>query len=95
MKQSSKSVWKLVEIVLKFAKYQTWDGCHKIYIIMDEDTATKFKEYEYLLEKPDFNVIRDWFENSCSLRFINAVKSVQPEEDINDGYITLIGQGEI
>lgn len=94
MKQNNKSMWKMVELALKLSKYQTWDGCHKIYVIMDEDTATKFKEFDYVLEEPNLITIQEWFEDSCSLRFIDAVKSVKLGEDSNKGYITLIGQGE-
>jgi hypothetical protein len=36
--------------------------------------------------------LRKWYHDSCGLRFISAVRTV--EGDPNDGFITLIGQGE-
>lgn len=93
MQKKNKSLWKLVEVVIKLAKYQTWDGCHKIYLIMDEETGSKFNDYDYQLEEPNIELLHRWFENSCGLRFIDAVTSVREGQDPNKGYVTLIKQG--
>ena len=38
------------------------------------------------------NTLEDWYANSCGLRFIEAVKTVAG--DPNEGFTTLIGQGD-
>ena len=53
-----------------------FDGCHKIYLIEDEEDKKKFiGENNYL--KEDIYPIEDLekvFANSCPLRFINTCK---------------------
>lgn len=86
--------WEAVEEYLQDALSISWDGCHKIYLAMDEDEHTWFCENyedtrhgspEELLE-----ILREWWDSSCSLRFISAVShnSVDP----NDGFVSLISQ---
>lgn len=90
------------EEYLETAKAIAWDTCHKIYVLMDDAQVEQMREYEYdpLItsdeQTPDemLNTIKDWFNKSCGLRFIEAVSSVPEGEDPNEGYETLIGQGE-
>jgi hypothetical protein len=73
-----------------------FDGCHKIYLAMDEIEADWFREnYDNVLD--DFpeamlTVLGIWWEKSCGLRFISAVR--HNADDPNAGFVTLIGQGE-
>lgn len=90
------------------AKAIAWDTCHKIYVLMDDQEVAKMREYGYgdendpdsLITKDEMNskemfeVVKKWFEQSCSLRFINAVSSVPEGTDPNEGFETLIGQFE-
>lgn len=76
-----------------------WDGCHKTYIAMDQQQHEWFKDsgYEYLdVQSWDtdsvVNQLREWFEQSCFLRFINSVHTTSPNP--NDGYTALISQFE-
>lgn len=93
-------VWDDVEqVLLDGAKGIAFDGCHKIYILMDDEQMAEMKAFGYdplipaegntpeeLLE-----TIRDWYEDSCSLRFVQAVHT--NHEDPNAGFVSLIDQG--
>jgi hypothetical protein len=83
------------------AKAIAWDTCHKIYVLMDDEQVSKMIEYGYeedMIKATDstpkemLNTLEDWYANSCGLRFIEAVKTV--EGDPNKGFTSLIEQGE-
>jgi hypothetical protein len=91
----------LVKEYARNAKGIAWDTCHKIYVLMDDETIDKFREYEYdeivTLEDgatPEemAKTIKEWYRNSCGLKFVQAVST--NHEDPNKGYEVLIGQGE-
>jgi hypothetical protein len=78
-----------------------WDTCHKIYILMDEEEVEKMVEYGYeddmvkagdLTPNEMLDIIKDWYANSCGLRFIQEVWSV--EDGLGSGFNNLIEQGE-
>lgn len=58
-----------------------WDTCHKIYVIMDEVELELMRGYGYTSivlakdVKSDvlFDVVLDWYDKACPLRFITAV----------------------
>ena len=91
--------WDSVEDKLEDAKGIAFDGCHKIYVLMDDKQVGLMREYEYdnIFTKDEqnaevmFGTLKTWFEASCALRFIEAVES--GHEDANDGFTTLIEQG--
>ena len=95
-----KDVWSRVEGALVGAKAITWDECHKIYVLMDEGQVAQMREYEYeeIIEAKDTTpeamlaTLKQWYERSCGLRFIQAVATV--EDNPNDGFTSLIGQFE-
>jgi hypothetical protein len=78
-----------------------WDGCHKIYLAMDEGEANWFRE-NYNGEDDDcsfegtpeemLNLLITWWDNSCERSFIYAVRT--NHADPNAGYVSLIGQGD-
>jgi hypothetical protein len=89
-----------VEEALETARGIAWDTCHKIYVLMDDEQMDLMKTYEYdplisadtttpseMLDE----VIR-WYEDSCGLRFVQAVTS--NPTDPNEGFVSLIAQGE-
>ena len=82
--------WESVREALEKAKGMYWDGCHKIYIAMDDEEVAKMKEYGYEYHKPNFDELKDWFDKSCGLKFVSAV--YYNEEDPNAGYVNLIPQ---
>lgn len=90
--------WARVAIALAGADSITWDGCHKIYVLMDPAQTEDVRDsgYRPVLKVTDvgsaFETLRDWYAKSCPLRFISAVKTV--EGDANDGFTNLIPQFE-
>lgn len=91
--------WMDVEDVMSDAKGIAWDGCHKIYILMDDAQMDLMRSYGYdpLISASDSNVydmfetVQEWYEDSCGLRFVSAVRTV--DGDANDGFTDLIPQG--
>jgi hypothetical protein len=71
-----------------------WDGCHKMYVAKDDGQAEWFRlNYEYVREGSYEELLAtlvSWWEDSCSLRFINAIASGPNGEP--DKFMTLIGQ---
>lgn len=91
--------WAKVEIAVEMARGIAFDGCHKIYVLMDDAQMAEMKGYGYdpLFSSDDltpsemFETIQTWWSASCGLRFVNAIRTVKG--DPNDGFITLIPQG--
>ena len=95
-----------VEIVLPHAKGIAFDGCHKIYVLMDKEQVEKMTGYGYGVDEGSYLLTADkmskaemldtletWFAESCSLRFIHGVSSVPEGTDPNEGFTSLIEQG--
>lgn len=90
--------WAKVEVAVEMAKGIAFDECHKIYVLMDDAQMEQMKEYGYdpLLSSDDLTpaemleTIRKWYAESCMLRFVDAVRTVQG--DPNEGFLTLIPQ---
>jgi hypothetical protein len=80
------------------AKGIAFDTCHKIYILMDDEQMDLMKTYGYdpLISSAEMdpeemaNKVVEWYEESCGLRFINAVHT-NPENP-NDGFIQVVEQ---
>ena len=80
------------------AKGIAWDTCHKIYILMDSEQVDLMKGYGYdplittdqMSADEMFLLVEDWYDSSCSLRFIDAVSTnhINP----NAGFETLVSQ---
>ena len=90
--------WAKVEVAVEMAKGIAFDTCHKIYVLMDDAQMAEMKGYGYdpLLSSDDLtpnemlSTLMEWYENSCPLKFISAVRTVSG--DPNDGFTTLIPQ---
>ena len=77
-----------------------WDTCHKIYILMDSEQVDLMRGYGYdplitadqMSADEMFDLVQEWYEDSCSLRFIDAVSTnhINP----NAGFETLSPQFE-
>ena len=102
MNNKMKEYWWDVEEALDNARLIAFDGCHKIYIAMDETEAEWFRnnynpevcETSRTFEGNEWQMLAkllEWWSESCSLKFIHAV--VHNEEDPNAGYTNLIPQG--
>lgn len=88
--------WDDVRAALDDTLAITFDGCHKIYLLLDEQQVREFREYEYDVEDVTdidqaLDALKDWYQMSCFLRFITAVRT--NETDPNAGYEDLIPQG--
>ena len=81
------------------AKGIAFDGCHKIYILMDDAQMDLMREYGYdpLISSSQMtpnemtDTVVKWFEESCGLRFVYAVSTVKGDSEFD----TVIGQGEV
>ena len=88
--------WEAVEEYLNEAVLIAFDSCHKIYLAMDQEEAQFFRENYQPLVVENYSpsellkTIHGWWDESCSLRFVNAVW--HNEDDPNDGFVTLISQ---
>lgn len=89
--------WNAVSEYAENCVLIAFDGCHKIYLAMDETEAKFFRDpdnYEFSLENNGENdlvdILADWYTNSCDLKFIQAVWS--NEADPNAGFVSLISQ---
>jgi hypothetical protein len=85
-------LWDDVHEALSDARLIAWDGCHKIYIALDDEQAQWFREYYEIIVDGDYHsllaTITKWWDDSCGLRFINGVAG---SED-NPQFTTLIAQ---
>ena len=90
----------LVKERVNEAKAIAFDTCHKIYLLMDNEQVELMRGYGYdpLITKEDATpdvmlaTLQEWYEDSCGLRFIEAVST--NHENPNAGFETLIGQGD-
>ena len=76
-----------------------WDTCHKIYALMDDKQVELMLGYGYgddMIYAADvspemlLNTLEDWYANSCGLRFIQAITTV--ESNPNEGFKDIIPQ---
>lgn len=100
--------WDSVEAYIDEASGIAFDTCHKIYVIMDDKEVENMRGYGYgdepdtdsLVTKSEktasemFEIVQQWYADSCGLRFVQAVASVPEGTDPNEGFTTLIGQGD-
>ena len=84
-----------MDYLLERASTVAWDGCHKIYLNMDIEQTGKMVGYGYgnmvggtTWAKQE--AVFKWYEDSCSLRFIDAVFS----EGDSDKFVVVISQFE-
>jgi hypothetical protein len=71
-----------------------WDGCHKIYLALDETEAKFFRdEYPHVVEG-DHNeklaAVSRWWDESCGLRFVSGVR--HNAVDPNAGFTDIVPQ---
>jgi hypothetical protein len=85
------------------AKGIAFDGCHKIYILLDDEQmehtlSTGYGKSEtsylhWLNEVIDpLNTIAEWYDDSCSLRFVQSIRTAGT--DPNAGFSNVIPQFE-
>jgi len=88
-------MFKDVREACSSAHLVAFDGCHKIYLAMDELEATSFLNSNYQIFRSSqdemFDKVKEWYEESCGLRFISSVETNIANP--NDGYTQLVPQG--
>jgi|GEM_PF-6941025 len=65
----------------------TWEGCHKIYITLDMESHDQQIKYGYEMvsvkDKAEaLNLLWEWWNSSCGLRFINAIEGESTFHDV-------------
>lgn len=101
---TEQAYWDLREYTEE-AKGIAFDGCHKIYVLMDDEQMALMKEYGYGEDNPNYlisssqlnpaemaTVAMMWFKDSCGLRFIQGVYS--DTTIANGGWVDIIAQFE-
>ena len=92
------NITEKVEDFVADAKAITWDTCHKIYVLMDDEQVAEMREigYEPIITKAEatteqmIEMLQEWYDESCGLRFINAVET--NHENPNAGFTDLVPQ---
>lgn len=98
--QMKNKYWEKVGKAVASGRRAYWDECHRIYVVMDDEEVWNFEMLGYTDpiifddEGLDASVkrIKEWWDSSCGLRFIEAVSSVSPGVDANQGFQPLIPQ---
>lgn len=90
LSEIERRAWAAVTTAISSAKAMHFDGCHKIYLSMDDAEVATMKGFGYNVVEPDLALLRTWFQGSCDLRFIYAVHT--NETDPNKGFVSLIPQ---
>jgi hypothetical protein len=106
MTKTLEQVWEVVEESLNDAKAIAFDGCHKIYVLLDHSQVHQMAIYGYGYDEGTrlvhaigsdkdemLKTLKSWYNDSCALRFIDSVETVREGEDQNKGFASLIPQG--
>jgi len=69
-----------VEKAINTATSYTWDGCHKIYIMSDQQShedmiKTKYQPIKINNKNEAIAQMFNWWESSCGLRFISRIEN--------------------
>ena len=94
----SKATWNKIEKTLERSVSIAFDTCHKIYVLEDEEQHELMVSYGYdplirietIGVKEALKTLKDWYKNSCFLKFISAVRTV--DGNPNEGFTDLIPQ---
>jgi hypothetical protein len=77
------AAWERIWNLCDQAVGMCYDGCHKIYILLDDETAERMVDNEYSVITANYDTIREWYEEySCSLRFVEAIKKRNEFESV-------------
>jgi hypothetical protein len=101
MTDKMQEAWDNVEEAIEDAHLVAFDGCHKIYLAMDEVEAKWFADNYNGTNCDDrtfrgtpeemLAMVEEWYNESCALKFVQAVS--HNEENPNAGYVSLVDQG--
>ena len=92
---TTKTLWEDVEAHIDNTILIAWDGCHKIYMALDEYEADFFRSgYPYIVEDTSeamLATLMDWYNASCGLKFVSGCRTPNAD-DPNSGFLSLIEQ---
>ena len=104
MAQTFEQVWDEVEESLTNAKAIAFDGCHKIYVLLDHAQVDEMLGYGYGYDEGTrlvhasstdagemLKTLKAWYNESCALRFIDSIET--DEKYPEKGFSSLIPQG--
>ena len=101
MTHTFEQVWSEIKAELSEAKGIAFDGCHKIYILKDDQQVKQSAEWGYGTDgsflitdstpAEMLATIKKWYEDSCGLKFVQSVTTVEGEP--NSGFDSIIPQG--
>jgi len=95
--------WDVVENTVAASEGIAFDGCHKIYVLMDNEQMHQMAGYGYgedgsslvyssqMSADEMFATVKGWYEDSCALKFVQSVTTVL--DNPNEGFENLIEQG--
>lgn len=76
--ERSSDPWERVLWACERAVCVAWDGCHKLYVALDDSEADWFRTNYAVVVDSDpaamLTALEDWWEQSCPLRFIQSVR---------------------
>lgn len=79
--------WGEIEAVLPSVDAIAWDGCHKIYLLMNKQQTYYMQDYPMLLRAEHASVeglmltIQEWYDDSCPLVFIQGCDGPMEETE--------------
>lgn len=89
--------WATIRGALLNADSIAFDGCHKIYILMDPGQTKQMVMYGYreggsqmrlrsegATPEQMLEALYSWFDESCALRFISAVRTTADGDNFTD-----------
>lgn len=90
--------WPAVEEASQTAKAVVWDGCHKIYLAMDDHQLEVFEKLGYSIiikgEEPEVlaGYVKSWYRKSCGLKFVSVVSTNETNPLVKSDFADLIPQ---
>ena len=92
---STPEVLEPVENYIDEAILVAFDGCHKIYLALDEIEAKFFRdEYPHVVENTSDTMLATvvrWYGESCGLKFVQGVR--HNAANPNAGFTSIVDQG--
>lgn len=100
-------IWEDVAEAVGSAEGIAFDGCHKIYVLMDSNQVHLMAGYGYgdddsplftrqqMSETELLDTLKSWYKKAqnCGLQFIDKVSTMPEGVDPNEGFESLIYQG--
>jgi len=90
---ASIEAWDRVRAALPHARKVSFDGCHTIYLLMDETQVLLSDQHGFPSLDPTLEHVKDWFNGSCPMTAVIAL-STKPSTGSSRRRV-LIGEFEL